>query len=136
MADILRFFKSPGTVSGTSYDAEVVAMMGRAFELVRNNIALRGYAAVSDEAIAKQIIELTTEGQRDAMEITGKVIACFDAIKSDRRIAEDTSSPKQRSGHRYSVGRVVRMRQDCFAHRVAADALEAEIITLVPRRDG
>jgi hypothetical protein len=114
MADILYFFKSPGTLSGTNYDDEVVAMMGRAFELVRSNIALRGCAAVSDEAIAKQIIELTTEGERSATKLTAKVIACFDAENVSRRSSEYFRRQDQRSGRRYTAGRETKIIKSMY----------------------
>lgn len=65
---IIRFLKE------ASFDAEVTSVMGSAFELARRSMHDRGQPDVVLEVLAKAIIQIARNGERDPVRIAARAL--------------------------------------------------------------
>ena len=62
-------------VDGHRFDPEAIRQMGLAFEIVRAALQLEHNDKASNEVLAKRIIALAQQGERDAERLAERVLA-------------------------------------------------------------
>jgi hypothetical protein len=64
-------------LTGTSFDPELIAAMGEAYDRVRKMLHDKGQPAMVQEIIARRVIEVAQTGERDPAQIGRRVLETF-----------------------------------------------------------